>query len=397
MHFSLTIIGALMASRRLVLFFVAPLFTSLCDRTWRHREFLTLTSVAYYASSALLAYLHSLPAVALVIILREAFVSGCEPVINNTVIATIRDPRYESKKAAFGDLRLYGSLGWGLSSALGPFLIDTFFNGNLLFLFHFQAIIGISVVALVMYFVDMSPDLFRRQAARQEEKQIETSNTECNNRTMWSVLSPTVIYVIVVAVLQGVVFGALQTTGFIYLSAIPISVSWLGMSVSFSCASEALFFSFDRSLTDMLGGTRRAYVISSFGNTLCLFLYTMMQFVPMAGVAFIFVEMFCGAMHALFLSTSLQVAADLAPPNYSTMAQGMLSGLFYGLGPAIGAFVSGTSYERFGAPTTYMTLFAINSIVIFVPLVFGVDYMTKIKKGVSGEGYERIRDTTECA
>lgn len=376
-----------MASRRLVLSFTAPLFTAICDQAFVHRPVLVFAHIAYYASSAFLTRLNSLAAVSVVILLREAFVSGCEPLLNNAALATIDDNSYQHNQTAFGSLRFYGSLGWGISSTLGPIITEYFFNGNLLTLLDIQVLLGIPVVLLIMFSVDLSPELFQRQAARLSENEPPSEAQPSDNSALE--LSPLAIHAGLVAVTQGATLGALQTTSFIYFTSIPISPSALGIAVTLSCAAEAVLFFFDAPVIEMLGGSGATFILSAAANAFSLVLYTLVQFAPSPAIAFMLVEVFCGAAHALFLSAALDVAAKLAPPNRSSTAQGTLSSLLYGLGPAIGAFIAGISYEQMGAPMSYLILSVVQFIVTYLPYAFGVDlYQAELGSAYGNDGEE---------
>lgn len=345
-----------MASRRLVLSLAAPIFTALCDKTLRHRDLLTVAHIAYYTCSLLLAVLRSLPAVTVVIILREIFVSGCEPTLNNAALAALND---SAKPAAFGSLRLYGSIGWGLASAIGPLIADRYFSSDLITLLYVQVILGLPVLILIYFYIDLSPALFRRQAAA-------ASSSSPTNWALVRTLSAPALHAMTVAVLQGAALGAIQTTSFIYFSSLSIAPSALGAAVTLSCVAEAVLFSVDATTSKLLGGPRRAFNAAAAANAACLLLYAAVQFSPSPTAAFMLAEVLCGATHAVFLSASLTLAENLAPPGAATAAQGVLTALLYGVGPAIGALAAGISYEKIGVPASYIAL-AVAQFIILVP------------------------------
>eukprot|EP00171_Calliarthron_tuberculosum_P005656 IDg5656t1 len=363
MRFSLPAIGVLMAARRLILSIAAPLFTALCDRTFRHRYLLVAAHIAYYTCSVLLASLRSLPAVAFIVVIREMFVSGCEPTINNAALAAVHDTR--GKPTAFGSLRLYGSVGWGAASALAPFLTDRYFGGNLATLLYFQALLGLPVVLLIYFCVDLSPALFRRQA---ERKAVAVEQYTQPGWAHLRALSHHALHAMAVAVLQGAALGAIQTTSFIYFTSIGMTSSVLGAAVTLSCVAEAALFSVDAALSSRLGGASRAFSVGAAANAACLLMYAAVQYAPSPALAFMLSEVACGAAHAVFLSASLTLAEDLAPAGAATSAQGVLTALLYGIGPAIGALLAGIAYENVGAPLFYVALALAQFVLLLPPL-----------------------------
>lgn len=362
MRYSPATIGLLISLRRLVIFFVAPMFTLLCDRTRWHRPLLIATHTCYYLCTYLLIYTRALPLVLPLILVREAFVSGCEPTVDNAAFATIEDTG--GTHAGYGRLRMFGSAGWGVASLLASLLVDRVFDGDLVYVLHIQLALGVVVVAVVALGLDLSPALFARQTERKK----------ASGAVLGLILaSPRAAFCAVSVLAQGVVYGVLQMTLFIYFKPLGVSTTALGLSVLLSCVSEACVFAFDRALWRRLGGPQAAFNVGLGLSSVALLLYAAIPLTGRPTPFLLAVETLNGGTYALFLTSALAITNELAPPSLTTTAQGTLSAVYSGIGPAIGSGISGWLYEAFGAQALYTALAVIQLAVLAYPFVLGID------------------------
>eukprot|EP00178_Gracilaria_changii_P008839 TRINITY_DN26427_c0_g1_i1.p2 TRINITY_DN26427_c0_g1~~TRINITY_DN26427_c0_g1_i1.p2 ORF type:complete len:443 (-),score=112.64 TRINITY_DN26427_c0_g1_i1:54-1382(-) len=360
MHFAPSVIGYLMAARRIIIFVGAPLFTWLCDVTLQHRTLLIIAHSAYYMCTLWLSQSYALRSVLAVIVLRELCVSGCEPTVNNAALATLQETP-QQQHSGYGVLRLWGSVGWGVASVLGPYVASTWFDGNLRVILYTQVLIGAFVLYLVAFQLDLSRQLFQRQTLRKQMM----ANGRSNAQLMRALLrSAEVMYCMAAVFIQGVVLGVFQTTVFLYFSALGVDTRALGLSVLLSCGAEAVSFLNDSWFWRTFGGAQAGFDYGLLMSSLTMMCYCLVQFAPRRALAFVVVEVMNGGTYALFLSSALQMANQVAPSGMSSTAQGVLSALLYGVGPAVGALLSGVAYERVGAPVVYCALAAVQMMML---------------------------------
>ncbi|CAN8069139.1 unnamed protein product [Agarophyton chilense] len=371
MHLSPSVIGYMMASRRLVIFVGAPVFTWLCDMTRRHRMLLLIAHMGYYTCTLVLAHVRSLHTVLAVIVLRELFISGCEPTVNNAAIATLEET--QKHRTGYGTLRLWGSVGWGLASVVGPYVSRLFFGGDLLVILYTQVLFGVGVLCVLAFALDLSPALFERQTRR---KQLRSGgDAHGSTRVMLRLLlsSPRVMYCMLTVLVQGVVLGVFQMTVFIYFSSLGVSTTSLGLSVFFSCGAEALTFFCDTWFWRRFGGAHAGFNYGLLMSSFTMVAYCVVQFMPNRSAAFVLVEVMNGGTYALFLTSALEITNQLAPATLNSTAQGVLCALFYGIGPAAGALLSGVGYERLGAPALYCGLALLQIMIVALPYALRID------------------------
>lgn len=365
--YSASCIGLLMALRRFLIAFGAPIFTAFLDRTRLHQPLLLFTHILYYSCSLLLSHLTKAPIwiVTIVLIVRELCVAGCEPSVDNATVAKL--DQLQLPDSHYGRLRFFGSIGWGVASVIGSVLVDRVFNGNLLVILYIQVAIGLVVIALVAQHMDLSPQLFQFQQERKAEKQQQSESQSFRN--IVSLLrTPRAEFCLLAVMIQGVVLGTLQTTTFIYFSDRGVSTSVLGFSVFLSCIVEGLVFFFSESIWRVTGGAQGALQWDLLFSSIVLVLYSLSAFLndAMVGWWFLFTEVLNGATYAMFLTAAVGMVNELAPPGMATAAQGLLMGLGNGLGPCLGAAVSGSMFDYIGAPRVYASLALIQLFVLAI-------------------------------
>lgn len=365
-------IGLLQSLRRLTISLAAPLFTRLVDHTHLHRPLLLATHTLYYCCSLALTRVRGLPAIAAILALREIFIAGCEPTIDNATVAKLE--LANRSPAEYGKLRLYGSVGWGVASVLGSLLVDRVFQGDLLVVLYIQVIVGLVVIALVARGMDLSPELFYRQ---QLQKQRSGAALNLVMR------SPRALYCAVAVTMQGVVLGVLQMLTFIYFNAMGVTTSALGFSVFLSCFNEALVFFGCKQLWAVCGGSQGALNVGMFLSSVALVLYSVVHYARNVTLWFIVAETMNGGTYAMFLTAAVGTVNEMAPPHLATSAQGVLAALGNGVGPCIGAAVAGTLYERMGAPSIFLGLAAVQLVVLGSGVAMGI---------VRNAGDERLKD-----
>lgn len=359
-------IGLLQSLRRLTISLAAPIFTRLVDYTYLHRPLLLATHTLYYCCSLALTRARGLPLVTLILGLREIFIAGCEPTIDNATVAKLE--LVNRSPAEYGKLRLYGSVGWGVASVLGSLLVDRVFHGDLLVVLYIQVVLGLVVIALVARGMDLSSELFRRQELRKQQSGAALSMV---------MRSPRALYCAIAVTMQGVVLGALQMLTFIYFAGLGVSTSALGFSVFLSCFNEAVVFFGCKQLWALCGGAQGALNVGMLLSSVALVLYSVVHYASNVTPWFVVAETMNGGTYAMFLTAAVGIVNELAPPHLATSAQGVLAALGNGMGPCIGAAVAGALYDRVGAPKIFLWLAGVQMVVLGVGIILGNRHETR--------------------
>lgn len=454
-------IGILMCLRRFTIFIIAPIFAILCDTTLMHRQLLTLAHFFYYLSTLVLTHIRSLPMITVVIVVREACIAGCEPAVNTAAFAKLASISIASRNqnnnnnnegtvtatdptTRFGSLRLFGSLGWGLTSLVVPVMCERLFGSSLLPVLYAQVVLGIPVLLLVGLGLDLSPRLFRearglkpmaaannipaadadddvamvihrRSSDNDKSKSNTGGQTYANYSTIPSTTSTTTsttnsnsinnppttiapntrsqpqstpsplpspplprsssnermaLLCVLAAFEQGVILGATQTTLLIYFAAVGVSVSVIGLSVLVGCLSEGAMFCADSLIRRYYNSDKRFIQAGILVNAFSLLSYITVSHVSRDGWyrngLVLVTEIIGGGSYALFVSSMVQTANRVAPRKWQTGGQGIVTSVLYGVGPAVGALLSGWLYQQFGIGLLYGGMAVWNVVVIGV-------------------------------
>lgn len=364
MHFSPSTIGMLMSLRRLTISIAAPSFAFVCDLTALHRHLLVLTLSLYYLCTMLLTRVRRLLGVSTVLFLRDAFVAGVEPTVNTAVLAKLSDPHLLASSLTFGSLRLWGSLGWGLISFLAPTICALLFTDVSVPMLLSQVCLGLPVVLLPAFILDFSPHLFQSTHAPPPP-----SAASAATAAHPPVSTHAIVLCIVCLLQQGIVMGSVQTTFMLYLSSLQISESTSGLAILFASLAEAATYYGDEGIRayQRSEAVLMRYAMGCNAAMLaCFIALNSMHLVPLRLLVLLLSQLLSGCSLALFVGSAVSMTARVAPPKWRTGGQGLVQAVLFGMGPAIGALVSGVCMQIYGAPSLYAGLLVLDVIVLAI-------------------------------
>ncbi|MEL6544195.1 MAG: MFS transporter, partial [Myxococcota bacterium] len=104
-------IGLLFTGRTLVVVLLQPKLSELADRLQRHHSILKIAVCAQFLGAAALGFAPEFWSIAAVIWAQACFRAPIVPVIDSTTVRAVGPARY-------GNIRLWGSLGFGVCAAL---------------------------------------------------------------------------------------------------------------------------------------------------------------------------------------------------------------------------------------------------------------------------------------
>lgn len=388
-------IGLLMGMRRLIVTLGSPLFTVLCDRTLCHRQLLSVALSGYFICSGTLPLLSTLPFITFLMLVRELLVAGCEPAINSAALEKIETSQTLELNANFrvdfGQVRSWGSIGWGFAGLVVPVLSATIAHGTYLPVLYVHCLLGIPTVLLIAIgHVDVSPKLFCKHQRKMDQttsdpmasSSLSIEVTEIAERTTRSTLTTSnitrkclgnvgrLIPMGMGLLLQGIDIGAMQCTQMLYLSRCGVPTAVLGLSMTVGSLSEAWVFSLHGRIRKRISN-ERGMQMGVLGSVSVLVMYACVSEIRTGGmVARVFMALAAaclnGGFHALFVCSVVSATQEETSPQLRTSAQGMMQAVLYGFGPACGAAGAGVGMQVFGAPIVYFALAVANLILVLV-------------------------------
>ncbi len=312
-------IGLLSGLLPLVTLVSAPLWGGLADATGRHHALLLLAIGGSMAAVLGLSQTSALVWLLLLVVLHAFSLAPAIPLIDNTVLAMLGESRQ-----LYGRQRLWGAVGWGIVAPLAGWLIDR---------------AGMTA-AFGSYVVLMAGCLLAAIGLPVGHVSIGGSYW----RGMRGLLGngPWMIFLLSILI-GGLVIAIEMSFLFLYLDRLGASKTLMGIALTISTVSELPVWFFADRLIERLG-TRRVLVLSLLACAGQGFGYSMMAN-PLAALP---IQLLHGLAFSASWAAGVAYSGEVAPPGMGATAQGVFSGVSFGLRAALGAFLGGFLFEMVG-------------------------------------------------
>ena len=150
---------------------------------------------------------------------------------------------------------------------------------------------------------------------------------------------------------------------FLFLNDLEASKTLMGLSLMFATISELPILYFSDRLLNRFGATRMMIFSMSF-LVLRLFAYSFIR-IP---IMVLIIQLLHGPTYSMMWVSGVSYADKNAPRGMGATAQGLFSGVLFGLSAAIGAFIGGFLYENIGPVAMFRLIgfFVLMGIVLFL-------------------------------
>ena len=316
--------GLLMAMFPMIRMIGAPAWSVLADAIQRHRAVLMLTICLTLAGTYGLSKATTFTAF-LVLIPVFAFVSSpMIPLIDNTVMQALGDER-----GHYGRIRLFGTISWGITSPIIGLLIDL--HGLSWSFFAFFLLIG------MLFMVSCRLPI---QPMHVEGGMWHGVRRLMRDRRWYIFLS--------VMFVAGLALAQIHVFLFLYLERLGASRQLMGWSMSVATACELPVYFFGARLIARLGarGLIEIALLALGVRLLAMgFITDPLWVLPIQ------------SLHALTFAMAwlagVSRAHALAPHGLGATAQGLLTGVYFGLGHGLGALLGGLMLDFFTISQLY--------------------------------------------
>lgn len=332
-------IGFLAGIMPLIALFSGPFWGGLADATQEHKRLLLLamsTSIvlAFFLSNTS-AFLLLIP----LVVLLAFFIAPIMPIVDNSVMDCLAD-----RKDQYGKLRLWGAIGWGVAAPVVGWLIE---QSDLSWAFYGYMIL-MSVGLLVAWKLSV------RQAGIGSNFRVGLRSLLSN--PSWSLFLSTVF-------VFGIGTSVIHSFLFLFLNDLEASKTLMGLSLMFATISELPILYFSDRLLNRFGATRMMIFSMSF-LVLRLFAYSFIR-IP---IMVLIIQLLHGPTYSMMWVSGVSYADKNAPRGMGATAQGLFSGVLFGLSAAIGAFIGGFLYENIGPVAMFRLIgfFVLMGIVLFL-------------------------------
>ncbi|KAM3582812.1 hypothetical protein VKS41_004578 [Umbelopsis sp. WA50703] len=170
--------------------------------------------------------------------------------------------------------------------------------------------------------------------------------------------------------LYGITLAMINQFLFLFLSKdLGVASSWLGLTGPASAIMELIMFLFCKRLTERFGVTKLvvvAHLVTMIRSIAYIFLVPNLMITNFFALI---LQFFNGIGFALFWATAVSEVDNYFPPTQRSVAQGILAGLYGGLGTGFGCFCGGYLFENYGGAVLYQAAAITSAIGIMVFLI----------------------------
>lgn len=333
-------IGVLAGMIPLVTWGSAPFWGGIADARRAHRGVLLIAITGLWLSVLALSFAASFVTLLAGVIAYAFFIGPIVPLVDNAVLGILGD-----NKAGYGRVRLWGSFGWGLAALLlGPFLerlgLAWAFYGFLLFM-------------AVNFFV--SRGLPMRIVHDTQIAYGAGLRALAGNSRFLLLLAVSLVF--------GITLGVLLSYQFLYMEELGAGRTLMSLSLVFATLSEVPFWFISAGLMRRFGTSKMialALAMATVRNLAMGLLTAPWPVLP--------INLLHGPSFAILWAAGVADADAAAPPGLGATAQGLFSGMMFGLGSALGGFLGGPAYEAIGFAQLFMLMgwLSLGMLIVFV-------------------------------
>jgi len=266
------------------------------------------------------------------VMLFAFFYSPIMPLVDTTTISLL-----EAEKERYGQLRLWGAIGWGVAAPIVGWLIQ---NDTATWSFW-----GYAVLMGLGFLIALSvPESARIDTGSQSDTRVFFTSQR------WLVF-------LAVAFCGGMALSMISNFLFLFLRGLGADEFPLGLMLTVATLSELPVLFFSNQLLSRWSAQRLISV------ALLLFAIRALAYslihVPWLALL---IQLLHGPTFSLMWVAGVSYADKMAPPSREATAQGLFAGVMLGVGSAVGALVGGLLYEYAG-PLMMFRLAALGALV----------------------------------
>ena len=313
-------IGVLTAIPPLISLVAASLWGGLADATHQHRRLLALAMAGAIVCVLAISQAGSFAMLGVLIVGYAFFFAPINPLVDNSAMEMLGE-----RGDQYGQLRLWGAIGWGVSAPLiGRVIEQHGLRWSFLGYALIMALGLIVVLRLPISGASIGGSFWRGFRLLM-------------GRRRW------ILFLIVVFV-AGLGAGILNNYLFLYMNQLGASETLMGLALTVATLSELTVFLLSGRMLARWG-TGRMLAASIVAMVIRLLAYS----VIVTPWAVLVIQLLHGLTFAALWTAGVSYAHRAAPPGMGATAQGVFSGVTMGLATATGALIGGWLYQDLGA------------------------------------------------
>ncbi|HEY42580.1 MAG TPA: MFS transporter [Anaerolineae bacterium] len=330
-------IGTLSALPLIVTSSTSLLWGMLADTLRLHRRILSLSLLLSAISVYLISRTSQYELLIPIILIYAFFATPTMPLLDTAALDTL-----ETNRGTFGGMRVWGTIGWMVSTWLVGEIINTW--GLPWFFYSYIFLLGITFLVSLL---QPTRGQILRPPLRQGLRQLLSRRT--------------LLLFLLSVFLLAVTTGTFNYFFSLYMDGLGASEGTIGLAWSLSASTEIPVMVLSETMMNRIGVNG----LLSFAFITYAIRWLLFSFIQTPGWVMP-VQLLQGLSFATFLVASVTYINDHTPKGLRTTGQSLLSTISFGLGPIVGSLLGGYFYDTVGM----IVLFRIITVLTIVG--FGV-------------------------
>jgi PPP family 3-phenylpropionic acid transporter len=332
-------IGTLSALPLIVTSFTSLFWGVLADALRLHRRILSISLLLSACTVYLISKTSQYELLIPIVLIYAFFATPITPLLDTAALDTI-----ETNKGTFGGMRVWGTIGWIVSTSIVGAVIDRF--GILWLFYSYIALLG---VTFLISLGQPTRGQIPRPPLRQSLRQLLT------RRTLFLFLAS--VFLLAIAMGTSDYFFSL------YMDGLGANEGTIGLAWSISASTEIPLMLYSGTLLRTIGVNG----MLSFSFITYAIRWLLFSFIQIPAWV-LPVQLLQGLGFSTFIVASVTYINDHTPKSLRTTGQSLLNIVSMGLGPIVGALVGGYFYDVVGMAVLFriITIVTLLGLVVFI-------------------------------
>ena len=340
-------LGVLLALRPAMLLISGPMAGAVADLLHDTKPVMLVQLLVGAALRMVLLGVSSFPATAATVVVAELVASSFAAIMDSHTVQILAA---EGRREQYGKLRLFGAVGWGLTSIV----VGAAQSGNFLgigkrnmFLMY-----GALTLAAALSVTFMPPlpakagphaDTSEAAVAAPAEASPADKREAPLATRLRALLKLHVGTFAAMVMCMGCLMGVITNFIFIWLEELGGDETLMGISLAVTCSTEVPLFYFSEALIKRWGHLNLLVAaLVCYGIRLVIYAVIVHPWAVMPA------ELLHGITYGIGWACCVQFAAEIAPPGTTSTVQGLLGGVHWGVGVSLGSLVGGALFRSLG-------------------------------------------------
>ncbi len=331
-------IGLLAALPVLITASTSVLWGSIADALHAHRTILRVALLLAPLSMLALSQAKSFGTLMALVAIYAFFFSPILPLIDSAALETARN-----HQRSYGDLRVWGTIGWSISTWLIGGFIQ---NQDLRWIFYGYAVF-MGLTLLLSFF----------QPLRQGTLRVPVFHG------VWKLMTaPGLLPFLISVLLVGLTSSAVSQYLVIFLDRIGASEGLIGLAASLAALSEIPVMLASQTIMQRIGA--RGMLIIAFATFALR--WFLLALITLSGWVLV-LQLLHGLSFGAFLIGGVTYMQEHTPQGLGTTSQALFTSVAFGLASLVGSLGGGALYDRIGFPALFrlLSIIAGGGLVLF--------------------------------